>query len=83
MQFYEKNCYKSYNQSFPPILGYIDVEQRTVEEMEIQIRNEILPVIERNFFRQFLCQYYIWQFKILGEQIFANTVFCQINQKSW
>ena len=25
------------------------MEQRTVEEMEIQIRNEILPVIERNF----------------------------------
>ena len=25
------------------------MEQRTVEEMEIQIRNEILPVIDRNF----------------------------------
>ena len=30
-------------------IGYIDVDQRTVEEMEVQIRNEILPVIERNF----------------------------------
>ena len=30
-------------------IGYIDVHQRTVKEMEIQIRNEILPMIERNF----------------------------------